>query len=282
MRSRALVWSGLLCVVLALVGGGAAVAAPSSAGTFELGGQTCDLIPVPAVLAATPVGFGACPGVRPGALVETDKGFCTMNFLFRGGDRRTYVGTAGHCILGESIFREEIGEQTWARGKGPVAYDSAGRRIGEFAYAILLSPKDFALIRLDPGVKFNPQMCHFGGPTAMFDKTVSGRLVTLHHYGNGLGVGDTVPARTHYTYGMPDPDHVYGWGAIIQGDSGAGLIDDRGRAIGVIVTNGLHGIGFGSGAIDGGTFGVTRIKPQVTRASAAMRISLRLLTAPRL
>ena len=57
------------------------------------------------------------------------------------------------------------GWRPWAAGSGPVARDGNGNRIGEFAYAILQEPKDFALIRLDSGVAASPQMCHFGGPT---------------------------------------------------------------------------------------------------------------------
>ena len=75
------------------------------------------------------------------------------------------MGTAGHCILGESPVGGDVGEESWAPGTGPVASDADGNRIGEFAYAILQDPKDFAVIRLDAGVEASPQMCHFGGPT---------------------------------------------------------------------------------------------------------------------
>jgi hypothetical protein len=51
---------------------------------------------------AAPVGTTACPGVRPGAIVNSDVGQCTFNAAFSGSDGRLYIGTAGHCILGES------------------------------------------------------------------------------------------------------------------------------------------------------------------------------------
>ena len=150
-----------LVTVAVLAGAAPASAAP---GDWTLGGVPCELIEVPA---AAPLGTGECPGVRPGAVVESDNGQCTFNFLFQGSDGARYIGTAGHCILGDDPLGGDAGEQSWAAGSGPEARDGAGNRIGEFAYAILQDPKDFALIRLDPGVAANAQMCHFGGPTGV-------------------------------------------------------------------------------------------------------------------
>src|SRR6267378_7737373 len=86
----------ILAAVIALLGCGfgkngpppanAAGAAQARAAGWTLGGvPCCTLIAVPA--AAPPVGTGACPGVRPGAIVLTDVGQCTLNFLFQ--DRKS-------------------------------------------------------------------------------------------------------------------------------------------------------------------------------------------------
>ena len=128
---------------------------PTSSANWTLGGVPCALIPVPA---AAPLGTGTCPGVRPGAIVLTDVGQCTLNFLFQGSDGSRYIGTAGHCILGTSPIGGDVGEMAWAPGTGPVARDAAGNPIGEFAYAILQDPKDFSLIRLDPLVEASAAM----------------------------------------------------------------------------------------------------------------------------
>jgi len=230
---------------------------------------------------ATPVGTGTCPGVRPGAIVESDTGQCTFNFLFAGSDGRRYIGTAGHCILGDSPFGGDAGEETWAPGAGPEARDGDGNRVGEFAYAILQDPKDFALIRLDAGVVASPQMCHFGGPTGINDD-LAAEAVTLEHFGNGVGVGTVLPARSALALGMPDPDHVYALGAVVPGDSGSGIISADGRAVGVIVTTGLHLASIGFPASDAGTMGITRLDPQVQRASQVLGLGLTLQTAPKL
>ena len=242
---------------------------------WTLDGTPCKLSPGPA---AAPVGTGTCPGVRPGAIVNSDTGQCTFNFLFTGADGARYMGTAGHCILGESPIGGDVGEQSWAPGTGPVARDSEGNRIGEFSYAILQDPKDFALIRLDSGVNASPQMCHFGGPTGTNDDRGSGAVV-LNHFGNGLGVGSVLPARSALAIGMPDPDHVFAAGAVVPGDSGSGIISADGRAVGVIVTTGLHAGSIGTSGVDAGTVGITRLTPQVNRAEQVLGTQLTLQTA---
>ena len=253
-----------------------APSAPAAGNNWTLGGEPCKLIP-PAN-AAAPIGTGTCTGVRPGAIVQSDAGQCTFNFLFTGSDGRRYMGTAGHCILGESPIGGDVGEESWAPGTGPVATDANGNRIGEFAYAILQDPKDFALIRLDSGVAASAQMCHFGGPTGTNGDQPSSAVV-LQHFGNGLGIGSALPARSHVALGMPDPDHVYATGAAAPGDSGSGVISSDGRAVGVLVTVGIHTGSIGTSGIDAGLVGITRIPPQEARAEQVLGTQLTLQTA---
>lgn len=244
--------------------------------SWTLGGVPTRLIEVPL---AAPVGVGACPGVRPGAIVNSDGGQCSFNFLFSGSDGALYMGTAGHCILGESPVGGDVGEMAWDPGEGPEARDADDVRIGEFVYAILQDPKDFALIRLDPGVAANPQMCHFGGPTGVNAETPGG-LVVLNHYGNGVAIGTVLPARTGVALGMPDPDHVFAQAVALPGDSGSGIISSDGRAVGVIVTVGVHSSSIGTGGVDAGVVGITRLGPQVERASDVLGVGFTLETAP--
>jgi hypothetical protein len=285
----------ILAAVIALLGcgSGTSKAPPASAATsrFPAGGAKwtlggvpcCTLIAVPAV--APPVGTGACPGVRPGAIVLTDVGQCTLNFLFRGSDGGRYIGTAGHCILGASPIGGDVGETSWAPGKGPIARDSAGNRIGEFAYAILQDPKDFSLIRLDPQTQANAAMCHFGGPTGVNDDR-PGLLaqpvqpVVLEWFGNGVVAGSVLPARSAIAAGMPSPDHVFAQGVATPGDSGSGVISSDGRAVGALVTVGLHTGTLGLAGGDAGLVGITRLTPQVERAQQVLATNLVLQSAP--
>ncbi|HZR81647.1 MAG TPA: hypothetical protein VFD92_11165 [Candidatus Binatia bacterium] len=243
---------------------------------WTLGGVPVHLIGVPA---AAPVGTGTCPGIRPGAIVNSDVGQCTFNFVFDGSDGATYIGTAGHCILGDSPIGGDVGEMEWAPGTGPEARDANDARIGEFAYAILQDPKDFSLIRLDPGVAADAQVCHFGGPTGINADQPSDAVV-LHHYGNGVAIGTVLPARSAVAIGMPDPDHVFADGVALPGDSGSGVISDDGRAVGVLVTIGIHTASIGTSGVDAGVIGITRIEPQVARAGAVLGIGLDLAVAP--
>jgi hypothetical protein len=252
--------------------------AVQTASPFTLGGTPCRLIGVPSAKEGTlPVGVGSCPGVRPGGEVQTEQGLCTLNFLFVTPEGERFIGTAGHCIVGEGPVADNAGEKTWAKGAGPAAKDSGNTRIGEFAYAVLQDPKDFALIRLDPGVDASPEMCNYGGPTGINNDISDGPKV-LQYFGNGVGIGSTVPARSAVAMGFPNADHVYAAGLALPGDSGSAVITDDGRAVGVLVTTGLHGLGFDENGVDFGTMGITRITPQIARASQALGLQLTLVT----
>jgi hypothetical protein len=203
-------------------------------------------------------------------MVEAPQGFCTLNFMFTDGTNR-YMGTAGHCAVNG-------GEHVWPSA-GPVALDGDGNRIGQFVYAVLEDPKDFALIRLDSTVEASAQMCHFGGPTGL-NSALTGSPVLLHHYGNGLAIGSLVPARSAVALGMPDPDHVFANGAAIFGDSGSGVISSDGGAVGVLVTIGVHLASLGTDGVDAGVVGITRIGPQIARAGQLLGTGFSLVTAP--
>jgi len=269
--------------------------------SFTLGGVPCSLIPVPAAGDAPPVGTESCPGVRPGGRVLTSIGDCTFNFLFRDPNGTRYIGTAGHCVSPGAASNEESNpdgngrvERVWPEGSGPVASDPQGHRIGEFVYAIVQPSKDFALIRLDPAVPASPEMCHFGAPHGIFT-TNTGAAVVLHYYGSGIGVGTVVPARSAVAMGTPDPDHVFAAGVAVPGDSGSGVMTADGLAIGVLVSFGLHGFSYDRGplrhypgsphpphadgdGVDAGTLGITRLGPQLARASQVLGVPLDLFT----
>jgi hypothetical protein len=78
---------------------------------------------------------------------------------------------------------------------------------------------------------------------------------------------------------MPDPDHVYAQAVALPGDSGSGVISDDGRAVGVLVTVGVHTGSIGTGGLDAGVVGITRLAPQLARAASMLGVGLTLVTA---
>jgi hypothetical protein len=286
----AVVLGALLALVVGASPANAELLSSQRADSLTAGGQ-CKLIPP--LRTATPIGAATpCDGVRPGALVESDIGLCTMNFLFTGSDGHRYIGTAGHCIIEAPSTGGDFADRRWGPGQGPVARDGDGNRIGEFAYAALNDSQeaDFALIRLDAGVPASGQMCHFGGPTGLnSDRPGPVPPTVLNHFGNGILVGNlavtnqtTVPARSAVALGMPNPRHVYAEGLVVPGDSGSGIQSSDGRAVGVIVTTGIHAASVGTSGVDAGTVGVVRLGPMVQRAESFTGVSYALQTAPTL
>jgi hypothetical protein len=81
---------------------------------------------------------------------------------------------------------------------------------------------------------------------------------------------------------MPDPDHVFAQAVALPGDSGSGILSSDGRAVGVIVTVGVHSGSIGTGGVDAGVVGITRLAPQVERASDVLGVGFTLETAPTL
>lgn len=225
------------------------------------------------VTAMQPVGTTVCDGVRPGTRIMIDaKGPCTTNFLFEGSDGARYIGTAGHCLL------ESTGTIEFADGAGPEVVGPDGDRVGEGAYASLGQSQDFGLIEIDDVVEADAEMCHFGGPIGMF-RGESPDPVVLHHYGHGTVVGyaaeagaNTVPARTAIAPRIVDRDSVGAIGIAAPGDSGSPVIDDRGRAVGVLTELGGETLPH--------PVGIRRIGFALLRAEAVLGIDLRLMTAP--
>jgi hypothetical protein len=267
--------------LVAMIAPGVRAAAPAAA-------QGCNATPVigPSVpAAATPVAQGVCPGVRPGAIVLMSGGQCTFNFVFRGSDRNTYIGTAGHCPLNGNS-----GDKRWSGYTGPYAADGSGRTIGHFVYAIyeqtgsILSPLDFALIRLNPGVRWSAQMCHFGGPDGMYTRHDPTPMVA-EYFGNSPAYRSVLPARSAIVPDTEDANAIQAIGIAAHGDSGSGIINQAGEALGVmseVIAPGVLApvIEQPNGAIFSEPILFSRLDVGVARAQRVLRIRLTMVNAP--
>ncbi|HVE94798.1 MAG TPA: hypothetical protein VNB24_07750 [Acidimicrobiales bacterium] len=248
---------------------------PGLAGrAVTMNGKACNLISTDV---ATPFGVatGPCGGVRPGAPLRTAAGGCTFNFLYidlardplSGQD--IYAGTAGHCIIGSTGPRERT---TFADPRVFVTINGTLTHIGDFAYARLDNQFDFALVRLNAAGRAagNPQMCHFGGPTGLRNGSI-GTGEVLQHYGNGVGIGAAVPARSHVAlFGNQYEFTTASFAAI--GDSGSGMTDAQGRAAGVLVS--VLNVAYGSAIVNS-----TRVDISLAQAQAVIGRNLVVMTA---
>ncbi len=269
--------------IAAIIGATLIAPPPSEAAAIAPLGQTCQVTPLS--VDATPVALatGGCRGVRPGAMVRTSIGICTMNFLFTGTDGERYVGTAGHCLI------RDPGETK--RFTDPKVFDVDGAHVGDAVYAVKrgygadYSPIiDFALIRLNAAgaAVATPEICHFGGPVGMDRVLGAGEIV--HHYGNGSVIRDVVPGRTGVTFGagLLGGEYTFEYTGDVGagGDSGSPVIDHDGNAVGVLVA----GVDLANTKpyypFHGGTPNiVTHLDYHLARAERALGIDLSLETA---
>lgn len=229
------------------------------------------LTTVPAAEAADPFGTTPCPGVRPGAWMEAPRGTVyTMGFVLKGTGSKamtgTYVTTVGNFVY--PVF----GTKVWAPKAGPIAYDARGKPVGKFVYAHHAETPayaSFGLVKLDGKVKVSPQVCHFGGPTGIFD-TFDATPRTVGYYGNGFPLDQVSPARTALLTGASSQESARAVGAISpvdSGDSGAPFVAD-GKAL-----------GYWDGGIGVGGFVVQRLGPWIDKVQTALKVKLQLRTA---
>lgn len=203
---------------------------------------------------------GAAPGyaspeaatVRPGAVMTSEVGQCSANFVFSNG-ADVYIGQAAHCTgTGGATVTNGCESGSLPLGT-PVAVEGATRP-GVLAYSSWLTMQqvgetdpeaclfnDFALVQLDPGdiARTNPSVPSWGGPTGLAATTGAGEQV--YSYGSSslrLGL-DVLSPKVGLSLG-PSPggwSHtVYALTPGIPGDSGSGFMNARGEAFGVLST----------------------------------------------
>lgn len=226
-----------------------------------------------ALIAVTPPPAAAAPTwapaaratIRPGAMTFTGGAQCTANFVFTDGTH-VYLGQAAHCAAtqgGTNGCRTgslPLGTPVTVRGAthpGVLAYSSwlTMRQRGE-RDPNTCDHNDFALVRLNPADhgKVNPTVPHWGGPTGIdTDGTRVGERV--YSYGNStlrLGLTLLSPQRG-YSLG----DSASGWNHQVVnvlpgvfGDSGSGVLDADGDAIGTLQTIELAPLAGSNGVSD--------------------------------
>jgi hypothetical protein len=203
--------------------------------------------------AAQAAGFPPLGGstVHPGVVLYVDDKACTANFVFTDAAGHYYIGEAAHCVsAGEPAKFNGCVDPVLPLGtvinvegsdvKGTLAYSSWAtmQKIGERDTTACLT-NDFALIRLpdDAVSTLNPSVPYFGGPTGLAPGDAgTGDLV--YAFGNSplrYGIQDLAPKRG-VILDRTDSDWTYLCyfvTPVIPGDSGSGVMDEQGRALGV-------------------------------------------------
>lgn len=159
--------------------------------------------------------------IQPGAIIFTDRGQCTMSFIYRDTQGALFASTAGHCV--ESV--------------GGRASDGNGDAFGTTVWQ-LDGTHDYALIRIDPEryADVSPQMRVWGGPTGFTtsDMTTVGDVVLQHGYGLIYGSNEVTRSRR----GALQWDSPTGFGfagLALFGDSGGPALHmPTGRALGFV------------------------------------------------
>ena len=167
--------------------------------------------------------------IQPGALLgDESSGFCTMGFLFRDGDTgRLLISTAAHCTdeVGEQ-FHAEDEEETFRMQ--PEAFGSVVFRTDGL---------DFALIEIDEGREddVSASVRVFGGPegVAFVGDTAFGDQVMYYGYGFTFDLTPELRPRTGILTNHNEEEYQSN-SAGMFGDSGAAVLHESGKALGLI------------------------------------------------
>lgn len=173
-----------------------------------------------------------CP-IQPGALLgDEELGFCTMGFLFRNEDSgRLLISTAAHCTEQEE---EELHAED----------EEESFRMQDEAFGTVVfrgdpdnAAQDFALIEIDEGREdeVSASVRHWAGPggVAGTSDTSTGDQVMYYGYGIAFDLTPELRPRTGILTNHSEQEFQSN-SAGMPGDSGASVLHESGRALGLI------------------------------------------------
>jgi hypothetical protein len=180
--------------------------------------------------------------VAAGACMVSPSG-CTMNFIFTDGTSK-YIGTAGHCAGNGKTVMAQIATRVDPTDTVFVTLAAIGNVVKSWNAGI---GRDFALVKIDPGFKVMPGVAGALGPTGAFCGDPVAQPVM--HYGHGYiffveqgypKFGEVVPDLTIFRFNNANGFNWVGYG--LPGDSGSGVMNDAGLAVGDL-THGISVLG---------------------------------------
>jgi hypothetical protein len=195
-------------------------------------------------VSATAVSAGTCM-VSPSG--------CTMNFIFTDGTSN-YIGTAGHCAGNGKTVIAQVATRVDPTDTVIATLAAIGTTVKSWNAGI---GRDFALVKINAGFNVVPGMAGALGPTGVFCGDPVGQPVM--HYGHGYiffveqghpKFGEVIPDLTLLLkFASPNGFNWVGYG--LPGDSGSGVMNDAGLAVGDLT----HGVGVAGVPVPGLSFG---------------------------
>ncbi len=220
---------------------------------------------VAAVLLPAPAMASHDGSIHPGVVTTTEGAQCTSNFIYTDGTD-VFIGMAAHCAgTGPATATNGCNAESLPLGT-EVTVDGA-EHPGELVYSSWLAMQaaeetdpnaceynDFALVELHPDDVDNvtTSVPVFGGPTGLdTDGTEAGERI--YTYGNSPLRAGLLSTKTGFSSGTI----AEGWAHTVvtltpgvPGDSGSGVMDAEGEAIGVLITLQLAPLPGSNGAVD--------------------------------
>jgi hypothetical protein len=234
----------------------------------------------------------SCTGVHPGmALTVPSKKYgemeCVAGFVFGDQFGNRYVSVPGTCYLDFSCLEDIVVDQLppplnqivgdvvpclapsdselepyYARN-GPPVTDKAGARVGAIVYAVNKKGINFTLIRIDKGIKVDPAVPLYGGPTRLTGPSATPEEAYAYSAGSAYAPNADTGLLWESTDGMT---HTPG---LLGAEPGTVVVKPDGSGVGYYSA---------SHFLEGAE--VLPYGPAIARADSHAKLTLKLVTAP--
>lgn len=235
----------------------------------------------------------SCDGVHPGMLMivpsmKWGPYECAASFAFADQFGNRYLSFPGSCFLDYDCLEDSAADvlppplnevvhalpvcimasdselEPVYKNNGPVVTDAVGHRIGRIAYAVNKDYIDFALVRLDRGVRLDPSVPFYGGPTRLG----TARTLEETYVYSPEGMPASPNARSGVlTSGGPEMAYVATEGFLSR-PTGASVMKPDGTAV-----------GFFNGHLTITGYITSNLGPGLERAQRRTKLRLSLMTA---
>jgi hypothetical protein len=211
----------------------------------------------PATADTTATAAGTAAGrIGPGTQLITAGRACTASFVFRDARRRVFLGYAASCatraaVIGQNTCtarslplgtRVRLADRGRTVGHGRLSYSSlrALRRAG-VTDAATCAANDFALVEIRGAARrqVSAAMPYWGGPSGLGELPAAG--TTVFGLARPTPGARTLPRAGQVTQAVGGSATVTTLLPSSRAARGSGLLDDAGRAVGILTASSTSG-----------------------------------------